>query len=372
MTQTAIVVGSGLSGLAAAVALAESDWDVTVLERSSEPGTTPLGLALTRNGIQALAELGVSEEVERAGTRTRMGEVRSSSDAELLAEGSTDAGDVVAIHHDTLRGIIADRAADLGVTVEHGRNVRSDADLPSADLVIGADGIRSVVRGWIKPRVRPDYSGSTCWHGIAARGDSTPSSLVSWVAQGLEAGIMPIDDDRAYWYIAKVARMGGGGDEPAGEAVLESAAVEGPLSGHVLATDPDQVRRTDLWHLPTGLPRFTSVRTGVPTMLVGDAAHAMVPALAQGANQAFEDAATLKALLEQELSTDELFERYNEERVGRAQRMQQRSLDMMRLLQADGPVCGPARNLALKTVPTLAVEVLMDWHSSWWDPRRKR
>ena len=372
MTQTAIVVGSSLAGLASAVALAEAGWKVTVLEQGDEPVSRPVGIVLTRNGRQALAALGLAGDVERAGVATVMGEIRSDAGLPLLQEPSAESGGAVAIHHDTLRRLLAERADDLGATVEYGTDAQQPDDLPQADLVIGADGIRSTVRGWLAPRVKPDYSGSTCWFGVCARDATTPETLISWVGRGLEAGIMPLDDDRAYWYIAKLARLGAAGDDPAGEAAEVSAAIDGPVTEHVLATDPANLRREDLWYLPTSLRRFAFVDDGTPTVLVGDAAHASVPSLGQGANQAFEDAATLFALLETDLDVAELCDRFNQERVGRAQQMQQRSLDMMRFLQSGTGVGGAVRNLALKSTPTLAAEIAMDWHASWWDPRRRR
>lgn len=147
MTQTAIVVGSSLAGLASAVALAEAGWKVTVLEQGDEPVSRPLGIVLTRNGRQALAALGLAGDVERAGVATVMGEIRSDAGLPLLQEPSAESGGAVAIHHDTLRRLLAERADDLGATVEYGTDVQQPDDLPQADLVIGADGIRSTVRG---------------------------------------------------------------------------------------------------------------------------------------------------------------------------------------------------------------------------------
>ena len=371
MSQTATVVGSGIAGLASAIALAESGWKVAILERREAPASWPVGIVITQNGMQALAALGLERAVARAGLQTRMGAVLSEAGTQLLAPTTTGAGALTTIHYDTLRELLAERAEKLGVTTTYDTLIRSDADLPASDLVIGADGIRSVVRGWLKPRVKPDYSGSTCWHGVVARDASTPTQLTTWVGRGVEAGIVPIDGDCAYWYISKTARLGGAGDA-AEQAAEESAAIEGPVTEHVLATDPGDVRRHDLWYLPTALPRFTSVRTGTPTMLVGDAAHAMVPSLVQGANQAFEDAATLRVLLEMDLETDALFARFNEERVERTQKLQQRSLDAMRVMQSNNPITGAARNFALKAVPTLLAELALDWHGRWWNPSRRR
>lgn len=370
MSRSATVVGAGIAGLAAAIALAENQWKVTVLERSKAPGkVVGAGVVIAANGLDALAELGLKGEVQRTGKTTRVGSVMTDAGLRLTKPTTTGAGRVVAIHRAKLVQLLADRAEDLGVSVEYGKDVRSDADLPDSDLVIGADGIRSNVRQWSFPKVRPDYSGATCWRGVVEADDLTPRSLDVWVGKGLEAGITPIDGGRAYWYISAKAPMGRKAENEAAAAALAIGHVDSPIYEHVLATDPEAVTRDDIYYLPTGLKRFTSTRTGHHTVLVGDAAHAALPNAGQGASQAFEDAATLKILLDRHTDLDDLLRAYDEHRVKRAQKVQQLSHDMYGLMQASNPVTSAARNGLLKSVPTLVQELVADWHMRWPNPR---
>lgn len=367
--KSAIVVGAGIAGLAAAIALAENQVKVTVLEKAKEPVESGAGIAIASNGLDALAELGLKGDVQKAGKRTRVGSIYTDAGLRLAKPTTTGAGRVVGLHRSTLRQLLADRAEDLGVTIEYGKDIRSDADLPKADLIVGADGIRSTVRKWSFPKVRPDYSGSTCWRGVVDADELTPTDLAVWVGRGLEAGIMPIDGNRAYWYIATHAPMGAKSDDEAAAAALAIGHVDSPIYEHVLATDPRSVLRDDTFYLPTGLKKFTSTRTGTPTILVGDAAHAALPNAGQGASQAFEDAATLKILVERHSDIDDLLRAYDEHRVERAQKMQQLSHSLYGLMQAGNRVTSAVRNGVLKGVPTLVQELVVDWKMRWPNPR---
>lgn len=377
MTKRATVVGAGLAGLTSAIALAESDYTVTVLEREHAQASQ-LGLAITGNGLEALAAIGMREAVEKAGVSTRVGGILTQTGTPLMGRTETDAGEVVAIHASTVLGILTERAEELGVEIRNNTYVRSLDDLPEADLVIGADGLRSDVRSWIAPKVRPDYSGATSWFGVTSRQDNTPAEVMTWVARGTEVGMVPLDDDRAYWYISKIERQRSGskaGDTaPLEEAAAIAADFHGPLAEHVATTDV--AVRTPLFYLPTGLKSFTSTDTGTPVVLVGDAAHATVPSLVQGANQAFEDAATLRILLENAESEDESIETvlgaYDRARVERAQSIQRKSLSALRWMQANNRVTGVMRNTTLKLTPVLLAEVVTDWYGRWFSPNARR
>ncbi|MGO1392102.1 FAD-dependent oxidoreductase [Agrococcus casei] len=372
MSKSATVVGAGIAGLAAAIALAECDYRVTVIERGKKPDPESpggAGVGISSNGLDALAELGMKGEVQRAGVRTRIGSIYTDAGLQLSRPTTTGAGRFVGIHRQTLLQLLTDRAEDLGATIEYEKVIRSDADLPEADLLIGADGIRSTVRKWSFPKVRPDYSGATCWRGVVEADELTPDQLEVWVGRGTEAGIVPIDGGRAYWYISVKAPMGDKSDDEATLAAETIGPFDSPIYEHVLATEPASVMRDDIHYLPTGLKRFTSTRTGTPTILVGDAAHAAMPNAGQGVSQAFEDAATLKILLARHRNIDNMLAAYDEHRVERSQKIQQQSFDLFNLMQANNSISSAVRNGVLKTVPTLVQELVVDWNMRWPNPR---
>jgi len=214
----AVIVGGGIGGLAAAVALRRIGWQATVLERAPEFGEVGAGLTLLANGMRALGSLGLAEAIRAAGTVDASGGTRTASgrwishvDGSEMARrlGTTAMG----IHRATLHRILRDalpaesliRATEVvGVnpatgTVSWRRSGQTGST--TADLVVGADGINSAIREAVWPgAARPVYQGSTAWRAVTA--DRWTGELVvaiSW-GPGAEFGMVPLGDGRVYWY----------------------------------------------------------------------------------------------------------------------------------------------------------------------------
>jgi len=307
--RSATVVGGGIAGLAAAASLVRAGWRVQVLERAPASGEVGAGLAITRNGMAALDALGVGGQVRAAGHRTHAAGTRDRHGRWLLQLPGTaaDAGaPTVAwgVHRQRLHGALlgAAAAADLvtgarvtGLQPGHPDGAPAavtwtdDAGEHTAiaDLVVAADGIRSVVRGALFPGAHTAlrYSGWTSWRAVVDD-DSTPDEGFAplW-GPAAEFGAVRISDAQLYWY--------GYFRHPEGRPLADerAAAVElfagwsPEVRAVVAATDPTQLLRHDVHHLPRGLPTYARGRT----VLIGDAAHAMLPTMGQGANTSLED-----------------------------------------------------------------------------------
>ncbi|WP_037899423.1 FAD-dependent monooxygenase [Streptomyces sp. NRRL S-350] len=308
----AIVIGGGIGGLAAALALHRQGIPVTVHERAASLEPVGAGLALAPNALRALDRLGVGERLRALasphpaiGLRHPSGRWLARTDTATFEAyfGDTIAGvaraDVIAALVDALPGgtVRTDSAAALvsaGSATEPAV-VRTPDGERSAALVVAADGIRSATRGLLFPQhPGPRYSGFTTWRTIVTPA-GRPEAVGEIWGRGRLAGIVPLADGRVYVYGAALAPAGeraADGDEKA-ELLRRYGSWCAPVPQLLALAEPERVLRHDVWDLADPLPAHHHGRVA----LLGDAAHAMAPFQGQGACQAIEDAVVLAAPL---------------------------------------------------------------------------
>lgn len=330
--RSAIVVGGGIGGLLTAAALVKRGWKVEVLERAAEFKEVGAGISLWANGLRALDEVGVGEAVReqaltetQAGIRDVSGRWLSRTDTEELARRF---GPLVMLHRadllDTLlRAVPAEvlRPGTEVIRVGADGEVEHSGGVSHADLVVGADGIRSTVRRSVWPGgPSPRYAGYTTWRLVAAPEGAVDFGGESW-GKGERFGIAPLPDGRVYCFAVA--------NRPAGERVPGGELAEvrrrfghwhDPIPALLNATAEEAVLRNDIEELPA-LPAFVSGRVA----LLGDAAHAMTPNLGQGAGLAMEDAVTLAALLDLHPTVEAALQAYDRDRRPRTQMIVRRS-----------------------------------------------
>lgn len=373
----AVVVGGGIGGLAAAIGLRQAGWDVEVLERADELTEVGAGISLWPNGLAALDALGVGEPVRGLGSFEGSGGVRDHRGGWLSHTVGDLAPSMLLLHRAELQRILLDAVPDgvlrPGVTVNAvrpGGVVQHSAGESTADLVVGADGVRSAVRTSVWPHAAgPRYTGQTAWRLVIDRPADVPvEGHETWARTGL-FGLVPMTGDRLYCYAT--TRAGEGSGSP-GAALAELRALAAgwpePIPRVLAVARPEQVIRNDLYDLPP-LDTYADGRVA----LLGDAAHAMTPNLGQGANQALEDAATLAALLAGSADVPAALAEYDRLRRPRAQRIAARSRMTGRVVMARRWPVPMLRNLLVRATPPALLlrqmSALLDWRPPTADAR---
>jgi len=366
----AIIVGAGIGGLAAALALARHGWDVEVLERAPAFAEVGAGLSLWPNGLRALDALGVGAQVRgrallegQAGIQDAAGRWISRTDTAALERRF---GPVAMIHRadllEVLRGAVPADSLRHGVTVRHvssAGTVAHSGGESRADLIVGADGIRSVVRASIWPdAAAPRYAGYTAWRlvtpPVQVDGTALADTVESW-GSGERFGYSPLPDGRVYCFAVANAREGDPGQGLTGLRARFSGWHR-PIPALLDAAAPDAVLHDDLYELPP-LRTYTAGQV----VLVGDAAHAMTPNLGQGACQALEDAVVLAASLDGPGG----LAAYDRARRRRTQMITLRSHRIGVAAQWESPVAVRLRNTALRLLPDSSfirsLAPVLDW-----------
>lgn len=379
MRGTAVVVGGGLGGITAAVALRRVGWKVTVLERAPEFGEVGAGVGMMPNAMGALDALGLGDEVRRNGTPRVPGGIRDPKGRALscvdVAELDRLAGRPVAIHradlHRVLRSALpAECLVNSADVVEVSPRVRylvggHEVEL-EADLVVAADGIGSRIRAQLWPEAPdPVYAGTTAWRGVTAPDFADELEISQTLGPRTEFGILPLAGGRVAWYGAVVA-------PPGQRAEDESAAVRevfgswhDPIPALLAATDPKAVLRHDIHEL--GTPLSTYVRGRVA--LLGDAAHAMTPYLGQGACMAIEDAVVLAAACADHADLDAALRHYDLERGPRTQSIAKASRMVGRMgHKLANPAAVKLRDALLRLTPSSVSVRQMAKFSRWTPP----
>ncbi|MGC7101246.1 FAD-dependent monooxygenase [Amycolatopsis lurida] len=324
MTRQAIVIGGGIGGLAAALALHRIGWRATVLERAPELGEIGAGMSQAPNALRALAELGVEEQARAAGVPTHASaNLRLPNGRYLQRARPGDHTAMLGFHRADLHQVLLRALPDGWVrTGAEVTAIRQDANAVtltcdgselSTELVIAADGIHSTVRRSLWPEAAPPrFLGRTAWLGIADI-DGLPGSITLGPTGYFL--IHPIAHGRAYWaYVTTATEPGIRYDNEKTEVAKRIAAWHEPLPSLIEATPTEAVIHIDIHDLDP-LPTYTRGRVA----LLGDAAHAMSPDRGQGAGQSLEDAVVLAAALASEPALESALHRYDTERRPRTQ-----------------------------------------------------
>lgn len=354
------IVGAGIAGLTAATALARRGASVTVHERADALREVGAGLQLSPNALRILDALDLWPRLQAVSVPSERVELRDSS-ARLVARLDfaryRPKDRFRLVHRARLLELLADAARDAGARILLDQDI---ATPPQADLVVGADGVKSRMRPLLNGPEIPFFTGQTAWRAvIPAEPGAQPAAQV-FMGPGRHLVSYPLGQGMRN-IVAVVERpdwRDEGWSQPGDPADLRAAFGHfgGPVPDWLAAVD--QVSLWGLFRHPVAAHWQRPAGQGPALALIGDAAHPTLPFLAQGAVMAIEDAWVLAACLSEDELTPALA-RYQALRQPRCQRIVKAANDNARNYHLQGPARAVA-HAGLRAVSTLAPARLIE------------
>lgn len=359
-----LIVGAGIGGLFAGIALREAGFEVAVYERYPQPQPVGAGLTLWANALKLFRRYGMLDSLladagtcEHSEFRTAQGRTLARVSLQQLQQRY--GLPTICLHRHIVADVLGDRfggehlhlGKELVAVENRGDQVRAhfaDGETATADLLVGADGIHSTVRTALFPGVTPGYDGQTVWRGMVTTADVPATSFVAF-GRGSRAGWSPMGLGQVYWFGARFQPA----DTPdrhgsrKRDLLAEFGDWAEPLGRLIESTPEHAIVRTDVYTVPP-LPSWSTDRI----VLLGDAAHGMGPHVAQGACLAIEDATILALRLAAAPTPADGLRRYGEERRARVGAVLAQADSVARLAAMNGPLSSRLRNLALRLTPS--------------------
>ena len=367
---TALIVGAGIGGLAAGLALQRTGWQVRIFERAQSPRELGFALNLAPNAMAALRELGLAERLLAAGDTPDKVEIRGDAGRVLkrvnvsAARSDGDLPSVLALrpalHGALLDAVSADAlvlgSEAVGFEIAHSAVVLElkDGSTASGTILIGADGAGSVIRRVLHPHEGPPRrSGYYAIRGVAHDVGHLLGDLsgVAYLGTGVEAATVRASRSAVYWYLSLLAEDVSAGTSDAVAIVDRVAAVldEG-FRAVARATAPEDLRLDELLDRDP----ISAWGTG-PVTLLGDAAHPMLPHTGQGAAQALEDAVALGLALGGAGDPVDALRRYERVRSARTARLVLLGRRIVRVTTTRNRALIWLRNTAVRLAPAKAM-----------------
>lgn len=361
---TAIVIGGGIGGLTAVIALQKAGIEAHTYERAPALREIGAGISLWTNAIHALDELGLADAIRSrapselyAGLRTWRGTVLSAASSNEWTKRL--AVSIAVMHRAELLAVLASELSPEQVHLDHeclgfvqdsgGVTARfKNGEVVRGDVLIGADGLHSVIRAQLFGNSPPRYAGYTAWRAVVRIAHPQIAPCESW-GRGRRFGIIPFADGRVYWYATKNSAEGGR-DSP-GQAKPDLLRLfrgwHDPVEALIEATEESAILRNDIYDREP-LQRWSEDRV----TLLGDAAHPMTPDLGQGGCQAIEDAVVLAACLANSDHAISALRSYQARRIPRTRGLVLRSRRIGAMAQWENPLLCFVRNAAVRAVPS--------------------
>jgi 2-polyprenyl-6-methoxyphenol hydroxylase-like FAD-dependent oxidoreductase len=392
----AVVAGAGIGGLSTAIALRQRGVDVTVLERAGELREIGAAIGVQSNAVIALRRLGLADQLLEVGVPIERYEYVDWRGRKLASwpqgEIARSIGEPTVVVHraelqSVLRSALPAEALRLGATctgftadgeagsvlVQSTTRQAADGQVATdepADLLVGADGLRSRIRAQLLGDEEPRYAGWIALRGIAEF--SSPRFPIGFARQtlglGRSFGMWHISGGRVYW-VATLRMERGAPDDPEGrKAMIQRAFSDAhdPIAELVEATRADAILRNEIYDR-TPVPSWSGNRV----VLLGDAAHPTTPVTGQGGGQALIDAVVLAEELDSagDLRDGEQVRRalqaYEQRRMPKTASVTTEARRVAGLHHVGVRALVPLRDLSLKLTPPKVWRRRMEQRLAW-------
>ena len=329
----ALIIGAGIGGLAAGIALGGRGWAVDIAEIEQVSRTVGVGLNHPANALRALRSLGVLGQVTDKGHVYR-GIHRFDESGSLIAtfepENPPDVPFQISMTRSDLHDILTEAAVKAGVRIHLGLSWKSfdqhddvadvtftDGTARTYDLVVASDGIRSSMRRHLfGDQFGPRDTGYACWRMAVPRPPELTHSEY-WNGPAVKATVIHLNHDLMYLLVVERAEPGSAPDRSRmPEQLRERLSGFGGLIGQIRdsISESSEIHWAPLQEVVLPAPWYHG-----RIVLTGDAAHAVTPHLAQGAGMAMEDALVLADELEKNSSVPEALASFMTRRLPRVQ-----------------------------------------------------
>ncbi len=383
----AVIVGGGIGGLAAGLALTQAGLDVEVLEQAPVISEIGAGVQISPNGVKALQSLGVMDMLDphvfepnsirmamgRSGRQifdlSMKGYAHARWGARFLQIHRADLQEVLKTALGKKAGLVLrTNAKATGYVRERGgASVYLDrGERVFGDIVIAADGVHSVIRSQLAGADRARFTGNVAWRTVvpveALGTDAPPQSGCVWAGQGKHAVTTYLRGGSLVNFVGIIEQEGWENDSWSSEGDRAEALQEFegwvPQVTRILEVAP----KLNRWAL-LDRPALATWSDG-PVSLLGDAAHPMLPSMAQGAVQALEDAVILGRCLAAEADKTAALQRYFDLRIDRVTRVQRRSAANLSLFHKRGVLAKTASYAPIWAAAKLSPKLIhnrQDW-----------
>jgi 2-polyprenyl-6-methoxyphenol hydroxylase-like FAD-dependent oxidoreductase len=365
MTRTALIVGAGIGGLSAGLALRHAGWNVRIFEQAPSPRELGFGLALAPNAIAALQELGVADAVLARAFEPRRGELRRIDGSVLKRvelPPDTLGGPMVVALRPALHGALLNAVDAVGkdaitfdstatgfaVTDERVTLQLANGGVAEGHVLIGADGVNSIVRRIVHPSEPPPRSSGL----VAVRGAVHGASrhlgnldAVYYLGRGVESVMVRASETGIYWFLSMARSL-------VPPDVRDPSAVLALMSPRFDATFRAVTAATQDLRYDELVDRDPLAFWGRDVVtLLGDAAHPVLPHTGQGAAQAIVDGVTLAKVLQGNVDVEPVLRAYERSRRARTAALLAQGRRTARIMGTLNPMACSVREAVVRLIP---------------------